>query len=254
MVKKSSSSKRSRSKSPKRKSTTKSTSKRTTLKSTTKRKTTTRKKLNKLELIDFLSKELTVDEVYDALIMLGKDKLAEEFKNEVEMINREYNRLLAELRGEKSEEEEILEKIVNKITDYLKKIYELDIKAEREVDFHKHLESFLAGAITALKEILKKFGIEANVEREYKLPSGERVDLMVTFGNIKIGIEVKMSLSETSIVQRLQGQIDDYIEYCDALIIVSYEPIKRWEFAKRIKQKAEEKGKIIKIVDRYKTL
>ena len=91
------------------------------------------------------------------------------------------------------------------------------------------------------------------MSREYKFPSNERIDLMVSVGNAKIGIEVKYDLKETPELQRLLGQIDRYIPYLELLLVVSYYPLNS-DAINTIKNKEIEKGKPIRIVTPNKVL
>ncbi|MEM5791034.1 MAG: hypothetical protein QXP77_03235 [Candidatus Aenigmatarchaeota archaeon] len=197
-------------------------------------------KMSKPKLIEILSEKLTSEEIYRALIRLGKHKIAEEFMNEVNLINKRYKELLGRIEGGSEElENKIITNIIEEIISKLKRLYTLSFKPTNEIEFHKQIEPFLKGLASALESSLSKFGLIITITREYKLPSNERIDLIISVGQIKIGIEVKYSLEETSQVQRLLGQIDEYINYVDALIILSYSPLnsKTLQILKRKKMK-----------------
>jgi len=213
-------------------------------------------KLSKPELVSILSSSLSVDEIYRYLIRLGKQKLAEEFLSEVEYVNKKYKEIISQKEGKTEQdniEKKILENVLNEIIIQFKKIYSLSFKPQDEIDFHKQIEPFLYGVASMLETSLTKFGWKINISREYVFPSNERIDLLITLGELKIGIEVKYDLEETSKLQRLLGQIDRYTPYLDALIVVSYLPIKS-AIINYIKGKEVEKGKPIKIVTPDKIL
>ncbi len=206
-------------------------------------------KIPKVELVGILSKKLSENQIYQALIRLGKYKLAENFTSEIEFVNRRYDKILMELDGkaEENAEDKILKVIVEEIMNHMKRLYSMSFKPKNEIEFHKQIEPFLKGLISVIEDSLIKFGWKFKVYREYKLPSNERIDLMISIGNMKIGIEVKYDLKETSKLQRLLGQIDRYIPYTNMLIIISYNPINA-RAIKSIKNKETEKGRTIRIV------
>lgn len=206
-------------------------------------------KIPKVKLIGILSRQLSTNQIYQALIRLGKHRLADEFLNEIEDINRKYDKMLMGIDGKK--EETIggdLDVVVDEIISHMRRLYSMSFKPRDEIDFHKQIEPFLNGLVPLLMETsLTKFGGKADVNREYKLPSNERIDLLVSVGGAKIGIEVKYHLKETSKLQRLLGQIDRYIPYLDSLIVISYYPLSS-NTINAIKNKEVEKGKPIRIV------
>jgi len=206
-------------------------------------------KIPKVKLVGILSKQLSINQVYQSLIRLGKHRLADEFLSEVEFVNKKYGKMLMEIEGkvEESVEDEILNKVVDEIISHMKRLYSISFKPRGEIDFHKQIEPFLIGLASVFETSLTKFGWNINVNREYRFPSNERVDLLISVGNAKIGIEVKYDLKETSKLQRLLGQIDRYIPYLDSLIIISYLPLNS-STIKAIKDKEIEKRKSIRIV------
>ncbi|CAD7768288.1 hypothetical protein FHEFKHOI_00188 [Candidatus Methanoperedenaceae archaeon GB50] len=202
-------------------------------------------KIPKVKLIGILSRQLSTNQTRQALIRLGKHRLADEFWNEIEYINGKYNKMLMEIDGKK---EETLGVVVDEIISHMRRsLYSMSFKPRDEIDFHKQIEPFLNGVVSVMETSLTKFGRKANVNREYKLPSNERIDLLVSVGGAKIGIEVKYDLKETSELQRLLGQIDRYIPYLDSLIVISYHPLSS-NTINAIKNKEVEKGKPIRIV------
>ena len=212
-------------------------------------------KIPKVKLIGILSRQLSTKQTRQALIRLGKHRLADEFWNEIEYINGKYDEMLKEIDGKKEETMGDLGVVVDEIISHMWRLYSMSFKPRDEIDFHKQIEPFLNGLVPLLMETsLTKFGRKANVNREYKLPSNERIDLLVSVvsvggakGGAKIGIEVKYDLKETSKLQRLLGQIDRYIPYLDSLIVISYHPLSS-NTINAIKNKEIEKGKPIRIV------
>ena len=206
-------------------------------------------KIPKVKLIGILSRRLSTNQIYRSLIRLGKHRLAENFLSEIEFVNRKYDKMLLEIEGKREEtiEDEILNVVVDRIVSHMRRLYSMSFKPRNEYDFHKQIEPFLNGLISVMETSLTKFGWKTNVYREYKLPSNERIDLMILIGRMKIGIEVKYDLKEKSKLQRLLGQIDEYIPYMDLLIIISYYPLNT-NVINAIKNKEIEKGKLIKIV------
>ena len=123
----------------------------------------------------------------------------------------------------------------------------MSYKPRDEIDFHKQIEPFLNGMVSVMETSLTKFGWKVNISREYKLPSNERIDLLISIEGVKIGIEVKYDLKGTAKLQRLLGQIDRYIPYLDLILVVSYHPLSA-NAINAIKEKEAEKGKTIRII------
>ncbi|MEM7827757.1 MAG: hypothetical protein QW561_00300, partial [Candidatus Aenigmatarchaeota archaeon] len=197
---------------------------------------------------DLISQKLTENQIHQSLIRLGKHRLADEFLNEIELVNKKYEKIFSEIEGkmEIGIGDKILDSIVEDVISHMKKLYNLP-KPKNEIDFHKQIEPFLNGVASVMETSLSKFGWNVSVTREYRFASNERIDLLISIGNIKIGIEVKYDLEETSKLQRLLGQIDRYIPYVDALVVISYYPLTANAIS-TIKNKEIEKGKLIKIL------
>jgi len=206
-------------------------------------------KIPKTKLIEILSRQLSINQIYHSIIRAGKHRLADDFLSEIEFVNKKYDKMLFEIEGKKKEtvEEKILNTIADDVISHMKRLYSLSFKPKDEIDFHKQIEPFLSGLVSVMETSLTKFGWNVDVCREYKLPSNERVDLLISIGNAKIGIEVKYDLGETTKLQRLLGQIDRYIPYLDMLIVISYHPLDV-RTINAIKNKEIEKGKPIRIV------
>lgn len=213
------------------------------------------KKIPKVKLVGILSRQLSTNQIYQSLIRLGKHRLADDFLSEVEFVNKKYDKMLMEIDGkvEESVGDKIVGVVVDEIIGHMRRLYSMSFKPKDEIEFHKQIEPFLNGLVSIMETSLTKFGWKSNVNREYKLPSNERVDLMISIGGTKIGIEVKYDLKETSKLQRLLGQIDRYIPYMDLLIIISYHPLNA-NVITAIKNKEIEKGKPIRIVTPNKVI
>ena len=206
-------------------------------------------KIPKVKLVEILSRRLATNQVYQSFIRLGKHRLAENFLSEIDFVNKKYDRILLEIEGKKEETigDKIFGVVVDEIISHMRRLYSMSFKPRDEIDFHKQIEPFLNGLVSVMETSLTKFGWNANVNREYKLPSNERIDLMISIGGTRIGMEVKYDLKETSKLQRLLGQIDRYLPYVDLLIIISYYPLNA-NVISAIKNKEIEKGKPIRIV------
>ena len=164
-------------------------------------------------------------------------------------MNEKYEKIKAKMKGEKEFgiKSEFSRLIIDELVSKLREVYKVSYQAYDEIGFHKQLEPFLIGLTSAIKSALSTFGLDVKVTREFKLPSRERIDLMVLVGNFRVGIEVKYSLDETSKVQRLLGQIDEYSRYCDAMLIVIYKQTPS-NILRKIKEKEKSIGKEIRIV------
>ena len=208
-------------------------------------------KLSKIQLVSILSRSVSSNQLYNALIKLGRHRLAEEFKSELDRINEKYKRMKAEVEGVSGEEmlsNKILQMVVDEIIRKLKGIYSLSTKPLWEKEFQIQLEAFLSGAIQSLKSDIEKLGVGVNIKREFKLPQAHRrIDLMIIVGGMRIGIEMKYSLDEAGKIQRLLGQIDEYSPFCDVLIVAVYKDVYP-NVLREIKEKEKAVGKPIKII------
>jgi len=88
-------------------------------------------------------------------------------------------------------------------------LYSISFKPKDEIDFHKQIEPFIKGVVSVLETSLIKFGWKVNVTREYKFPSNERIDLLISIEGARIGIEVKYDLKETSNFRDYWGRLID---------------------------------------------
>jgi len=199
--------------------------------------------------LGFFQNNCLHNQIYQSLIRLGKHKLAEEFLSEVNLVNKKYDKMVIEIEGKKEETigDRILGLIADMIISNMKRLYSLSSKPKDESDFQKQIEPFLNGLVSNMETSLAKFSYSTNINREYKLPSNEKIDLLISVGDARIGVEAKYDLEETSELQRLLGQIDRYIPYLDMLIVVSYHSLSH-NVINVIKNKEIEKGKPIRIV------
>lgn len=200
------------------------------------------------ELVDKLT-GLSSDKISEYLLRTRRREIAEKFKLEIEQINKKYGVEIAEIEGRKvSGASETEENIVNDAVDYLRNIKFNINKDNNETQYQEQAKMYLDGAILGLKEKFKHFKI--NVQREVPISgdTNERIDLLLSIDNFRIGIEMKKSLDTTGTSQRLLGQIDRYIDLCDALIVwlvlEEYDSVS----IKKILDKAHQTGKLIRIV------
>ncbi|RLG18324.1 hypothetical protein DRN75_02040 [Nanoarchaeota archaeon] len=210
-------------------------------------------KMPKVKLIGILSKQLSTNQIYQSLIRLGKHRLADEFLNEVRYMTEKYNKMTMGIDGkiEESREERLLKEIIEEIIGYIKRDFYREVlpklKPKDEEDFSKQSLPFLAGVLSPIKSSFERLGVDIKIEREKIISERERIDLLITVGKTRIGIELKYNPTKMSEFDHLMSQIDRYIPYIDYLVIVSYLPLEPWLIGK-IKEKEIEKGKPIKIV------
>ena len=209
-------------------------------------------KLSKIQLVSILTRYISSNQLYSALIKLGRHKLAEEFKAELDRINEEYRRTKAEVDGVTEDETfsgKLLQMIVDEVIKELKEIYiTLSTKPLYEKEFQIQLEAFLTGALKSIEKEMKRLGLHVTIKPEFRLPHFQRrIDLMIMVGGFRVGIEMKYSLENAGYVQRLLGQIDEYAPYCDTLIVAVYKDVPSYVL-KEIKNKEKTTGKPIRIV------
>jgi len=216
-------------------------------------------KIPKIKLVGILSRQLSTNQVYQLLIRLGKHKLAESFLTEIELVNKKYDKMLMEIDGkvEERKEEKLLKDIVEEIIDYIKRDFYREVlpklKPKNEKDFSKHALPFLAGVLSPLKSSFERFGVDIKIEPERIISERERIDLLITVGRTRIGVELKYNPTKMSEFDHLMSQIDRYSPYLDYLVIVSYSSLEPWVI-KKIKEKETEKGKPIRIVTPNKVI
>lgn len=210
-------------------------------------------KIPKVKLVGILSRQLSTNQIYQSLIRLGKHRLADEFLSEVEFVNKKYDKMLMEVEGkvEEKREEKLLKDIVEEIINYIKRDFYREVlpklKPKDEKDFSKHSLPFLAGVLSPIKSSFERFGLDIKIEREKIISERERIDLLITVGRARIGIELKYNPTRMSEFDHLMSQIDRYAPYVDYLVIVSYSSLDPW-IIKRIKDKEIEKGEPIRII------
>jgi len=125
--------------------------------------------------------------------------------------------------------------------------------AKDEKDFSRQALPFLAGVLSPIKNSFERFGVDISIEREKIISERERIDLLITVGRARIGVELKYNPTKMSEFDHLMSQIDRYSPCVDHLIIVSYSPLESWAI-KKIKEKEIEKGIPIRIVTPNKVI
>jgi hypothetical protein len=200
------------------------------------------------ELIDNLT-GLSDDKIYEYLLRTRRRETAEKFHLEIEQIKKKYGSEIAEIEGRKvSGASETEENMVNDVVDTLKNMRFSINENNNETQYQEQAKMFLDGAILALREKFKHFKIDVEREVPVSGDTNERIDLMLSVDNFKIGIEMKKSLDTTATSQRLLGQIDRYIDLCSALIVwIVFEKYDSVSI-KKILDKAHQTGKLIRIV------
>ena len=209
-------------------------------------------KLSKLELVNLLSKTLSTKEISSVLTQLGKLNLANNFLSELNLINKKYDALLSNSTSStKMSENKLLEEFVGEIITYVKRDFYMTVlpklKPKNESDFSKLSLPFLVGALSSIKTSFERFGLNVNVEKEKIIGERERIDLLISMGDLRIGVELKYRPSHMSEFDHLMAQIDRYQPYLDYLIIISYTPIQPW-LVEKIRNKGTLTGTPIKIV------
>lgn len=182
--------------------------------------------------------------------------MAEQLKIEAVAIENKYQTQKSAVKGTAVETTSnvYIDRFIQDIISNLKRVYSsFDETNIKEVDFQRSMKLFLDGATANLQNQLNPFGIIVQVEKEKVLQSGERIDFMISIGNFRIGLEMKTEL-DTSYSQRLLGQIDRYIDSCDALLVFMVTDIIDSITMTKIKEKALEKNKTIRIITPTKIL
>ena len=213
-------------------------------------------KLGKDQLVRIIAGRVSWKKIYEGLVSLGKREMAEQLKIEAVAIENKYQTQKSAVKGTAVETTSnvYIDRFIQDIISNLKRVYSsFDETNIKEVDFQRSMKLFLDGATANLQNQLNPFGIIVQVEKEKVLQSGERIDFMISIGNFRIGLEMKTELS-TSYSQRLLGQIDRYIDSCDALLVFMITDIIDSITMTKIKEKASEKNKTIKIITPTKVL
>ncbi|NMB66482.1 hypothetical protein GYA25_00260 [Candidatus Woesearchaeota archaeon] len=183
------------------------------------------KKRIKLDKSDYIEKiaNKPADEVCLKLRYIKKTNLADEIEREVDFIKKDADKKIKALYQKNNKEEteqedmifsNILEGIINEIISVRPEIH------KNEKGYQTELLGTLKGA---LPKIFKKQKI--SLVTEYKLKTNKRLDILIQVDSYKIAIETKYNLSPSGSFQRAVGQILEYSNFVDAVILVQYESL-----------------------------
>lgn len=180
-------------------------------------------KFNKFDYIERVAKKPYAD-LSLKLRHLHKSSLADEMEREISFIEKRYGekkKMITEgvSQEEANEQKDILlQTFIETITDEIIAVSPEKCKKEREYEIE------LKGT---LKGVIKKDFPKSKVSVEIECPTktGRRIDIMIQIDNYKIGIETKYNLSSSSNFQRVMGQVLEYSNFLDALMIVQYSPL-----------------------------
>ena len=201
-------------------------------------------KLDKIDYIKAIANKVSADSLSTNLKILKKIDLANELNRDITLMEEKYKNLRKDVEGGVEQRQEtssdelsnLVSLIVKSITTFtLAKSY----KTER--DYQIQLQGYLEGD-------LKQLFPNCFVEREKPTLSGLRLDILLSIDNYKIGIETKKDLTSTGQVQRLLGQIEQYSQSVDSLIIVQYKRIDKEELIRQFNLKKASSKKLIKFI------
>ncbi|MEK6856015.1 MAG: hypothetical protein AABX66_02540 [Nanoarchaeota archaeon] len=180
-------------------------------------------KLNKFDYVDRLAKTPYAELVLK-LRHLHKSVLADEMERDISFLENKMNEekeiITQEILPEqqKIKRDTLLSTFVKTIINEIISIN--PEKCRKEHDYQTELKGVLKGSIK--KEFPKS---NVSVDTEYKTKTGRRFDIMIQIDNYKIGVETKTNMSSSAQFQRVKGQILEYSEFADALILVQKEPL-----------------------------
>lgn len=202
------------------------------------------------ELVDKIENNVPSEKICDYLMRTRRKDQADKLKAEIDQINKRYDSQIAEAEGKVSEANKTEEDMVNDVVNTLRILEsKFDINEDyNESEYQKQTKLFLEGAISNLEDKFKHFSVSVQREVLTSSDSNERIDLIISVGDFRIGIEMKKSLDSTSTSQRLLGQIDRYIGLCDALIVLLVKKEYDMVSINMILEKAAQTGKIIRVV------
>ena len=177
---------------------------------------------------------------------MHKTDIANRLDREINLIEEKYAQIKQEIKeGEqivKTESTEVLDSYVNII---MKSIISLIPYTQHEKEAYYQTE--LLGHLKS--DLKQKFGkTKVFVEKEYKIKHNKRLDIYIQVGNYRIGIETKYDLISSGQIQRLLGQIDQYSEDIDALIIIQYKSIENEEAVRDLNNKKKKSNIPIRII------
>ena len=211
-------------------------------------KQTNPNKLRKDQLIETLT-NVSDGKIYEYLIAIRKRERAMKFQMEIEQINKRYENEFSKVDGtDVSLASKTEMTILDDVISVLRRL-NFNVKdSYNEKEYQQQAKLFFDGAKIALENQFKHFSVKVDREVPVSSETNEAIDLMVIVGDFKIGIEMKTAVDTTSVSQRLLGQIDRYIGFCDALIILivfeNYDTIT----VKKILEKGHQLGKMIRVI------
>jgi len=201
-------------------------------------------KLDKIDYIKAIANKVSSDSLSTNLKIMEKIDLANHLNRDIMIIEEKYKLRKNEVDyGIKKVQEESTDELSKKVSLIVKSITAFTTlkKYKSEKDYQMQLQGYLEGD-------LKHNFTNCVVEREKKLLSGLRLDILLIIDNHKIAIETKKDLSSTGQVQRLLGQIDQYSQSVDSLIIVQFEPINNEEIIRQFNLKKSNSKILIKAI------
>lgn len=200
---------------------------------------TKRVKMNRLEYIDYIAKNAPSSKLIYALKLMKKSLQASELEKNLYIIDGKYEQKKREIKeGKAAIKDETNEMLLSILNIIKKSIISFNPASHsKESSYQNELLGYLKGNLP-----LRLGKTQSVVEREYKFPNGKKLDLFVSTGGYKIGLETKIDLLSSGQVQRLLGQINEYAKLVDALVVVDYRPIQDEDTIqnlKEVKQKSE---------------
>lgn len=213
-------------------------------------KQTSPSKMSKLELVEKLT-GLSSGTIEEFMRNLGYRDRADKFRNEMHVIEQKYGREIEKVEsGVTNEGGEDVEYKVNRIANIflgLSKQFPNDLRGETQ--FQEWVEKHLQTVKLTYNQDPSTTGLfDFTRESETSFTTHERIDIMVIFDKLKIGVEMKVHLDDPSYLERLLGQIDIYKRACDAMIVWIVSDNFSGTDIHRLQEKSLEKKMIMKIV------
>lgn len=213
-------------------------------------KQTSPHQMSKLELVEKLA-GLSSRTIEEFMRNSGYHDKADKFRNEINVIEQKYGREIEKVEsGVINEGGENVEDKVNKIANIflgLSKEFPSDLRGETQ--FQEWVEKHLKTVKMTWNQDRSTAGLFDFVrESETSFTTHERIDIMITYDKLRIGVEMKVHLDDPSYLERLLGQIDIYKRACDAMIIWIVSDNFSGTDINRLHEKLIEKKMIMKIV------
>jgi len=198
-----------------------------------------KRKMNRVDWINHVS-GASSEKIIFALKTMHKSGQASDLERAVNMIKDKYNLKKQEIREGKREikheSSELLDSMVDIIVKTIREFQPFKENTKESL-YQTDLGGYLKGVLPT------KFGkAKIYVGKEMNLPKDLRIDLLLETSGYKIGIETKFDLTSSGQVQRLLGQIMQYSENIDALVVSDSHAIDKEEAIdalKKIKEKSE---------------